>query len=100
MSCSTDWRICNCIPIFRNGDHSLISLISVVCKVMESIVKDAVLVHLLDNCLLNLYQHGFLPSRSCISNFWEFLCKLTIHVDASRNIDVDFKKTHDKYKGN
>ena len=50
--------------LFSKGDQSLpcnympISLTSVVCKVMESIVKDDD--HLLDNRLLNLSQHGLI----------------------------------------
>ena len=46
-----DWRIANVTPIFKKGDHSSpcnyrpVSLTSVVCKVMESVIKDAVLNH-------------------------------------------------------
>ena len=101
----SDWRIANVTPIFKKGNHSLpcnyrpISLTSVVCKVMESIVKDAVLDHLLGNGLLNLSQHGFLPKRSCVSNLLEFLDDVTKHVDASHNVDaiyLDFQKAFDK----
>ena len=101
----SDWRIANVTPIFKKGNHSSpcnyrpVSLTSVVCKVMESIVKDAVLDHLLGNGLLNLSQHGFLPKRSCVSNLLEFLDDVTKQVDSSHNVDViylDFQKAFDK----
>ncbi|KAJ8042255.1 LINE-1 reverse transcriptase-like [Holothuria leucospilota] len=74
-----DWRIANVTPIFKKGDRSLpcnyrpVSLTSVVCKVMESVIKDCLLKYILDNGLLNLSQHGFLPSRSCVTNLLSFL---------------------------
>ena len=58
---------------------------------MESIVKDAVLYHLLDNGLLNLSQHGFLPKRSCVANLLEL-------IDVSHNVDaiyLDFQTAFD-----
>ena len=90
-----DWRIANVTPIFKKGDHCLpsnyrpVSLTSVVCKVMESIIKDAVLDHLLSNGLLNLSQHGFLPKRSCVSNLLGFLDTVTQLVELNNDVDVD-----------
>ena len=100
-----DWRIANVTPIFKKGDHSSpcnyrpVSLTSVVCKVMESVIKDAVLNHLLSNGLLNLSQHGFLPKRSCVSNLLGFLDNVTQLVDLRNDVDViylDFQKAFDK----
>ena len=66
---------------------------------MESIIKDAVLDHLLSNGLLNLSQHGFLPKRSCVSNLLGFLDTVTQLVDLNNDVDViylDFQKAFDK----
>ena len=100
-----DWRIANVTPLFKKGDHGLpsnyrpVSLTSVVCKVMESILKDAVMDYLLSNRLLNLSQHGFLPKRSCVSNLLSFLDDVTELVDSKNDVDViylDFQKAFDK----
>ena len=86
-----DWKIANVIPIFKKGDHSStsnyrpVSLTSVVCRVMESIIKDSVLDHLLSNSLLNLTQFGFLPKRSCVSNLLQFLDEVTQDIDSKQH---------------
>ena len=100
-----DWRVANVTPIFKKGDRSLpcnyrpVSLTSVVCKVMESVIKDCVLNYLLDNGLLNLSQHGFLPSRSCVTNLLSFLEDVSLSLDSGHSVDViylDFQKAFDK----
>ena len=100
-----DWREANVTPIFKKGDRSLpcnyrpVSLTSVVCKVMESLVKDCVLKFLLDNRLLNLSQHGFLPNRSCVTNLLSFLEDVSSSLDSGHSVDViylDFQKAFDK----
>ena len=66
---------------------------------MESMVKDCVLKHLLDNDLLKLSQHGFLPNRSCITNLLSFLEDVSLSLDSGHCIDViylDFQKAFDK----
>ena len=44
-----------------------ISLTSVMSKIMESIVRDAILAHMVKNNLLAGEQHGFVPARNCIT---------------------------------
>ena len=49
------WKTANVIPIFKKGSHKLpsnyrpISLTSVICKVLESLIRDAVIDYLLTN---------------------------------------------------
>ena len=68
----SDWKEANVIPAFKKGDHHLpnnyrpISLISVVYKVFESIVKDSIVSHMMKNNLISKLQHGFLSKQSCI----------------------------------
>ena len=65
-----DWRNANVTSIFKKGDRTLasnyrpISLTSIICKMLESLIKDAVMKHLLENHLVHSAQHGFIPSRS------------------------------------
>ena len=57
-------------PIFKKGhstdvsNYRPISLTSLCCKVMESVIKDDILDHLLSSGLISRHQHGFLARRS------------------------------------
>jgi hypothetical protein len=65
---------------------------------MESIIKDCIMKHLTDRCLINTTQHGFWPKRSCLTNLPEFLEYVTKYVDSGYPIDViylDFHKAFD-----
>ncbi len=62
-----DWRHAIVTPVAktpRTADPNLfrpISLTSVVCKVLEAILKEKILAHLSQFSLLTSRQHGFLP---------------------------------------
>ena len=66
----TDWREANVTPIFKKGargkpsNYRPISLTSVPCKIMESIIKDHIVDHLTKNKLINPSQHGFMNNKS------------------------------------
>ena len=49
------------------GNYRPVSITSVISKVMESIIRDAIVGHLVKNNLLNDDQHGFVPRRNCIT---------------------------------
>ena len=100
-----DWRSANVTPIFKKGsktdvgNYRPVSLTSVLCKAMESVLKDALMEHLINNQLLNDTQHGFLQGRSCLTNLLEYLNLLTRLVDEGHSVDVlylDFSKAFDK----
>ena len=100
-----EWRQANVIPIFKKGKKSdpgnsrPVSLTSVVCKMMESIIKDDLMAHLDRNKLINKSQHGFMKNRSCTTNLLEFLEVITEAADSGKSIDViylDFAKAFDK----
>ena len=60
-----DWRAANVTPLYKKGNKSTpgnyrpVSLTSVVCKVLESIIKDAIMEHLEQHKLISVSQHGF-----------------------------------------
>jgi hypothetical protein len=100
-----DWKEANVTPIFKKGAKSKpenyrpVSLTSVSCKIMESIIRDAMTQHLQTNKLIKDSQHGFLKDRSCVTNLLEFLEKATTVVDSGKGFDViylDFAKAFDK----
>jgi hypothetical protein len=99
------WREANVTPIFKKGakccpsNYRPVSLTSVCCKVMESVVRDSMTNHLTDNKLIGASQHGFVKGRSCATNLLEFLEKATTAVDRGEAFDVvylDFAKAFDK----
>ena len=82
-----DWRTANITPIFKKGSKSAagnyrpVSLTSILCKVMEAIVRDMIMEHLEKWKLILPSQHGFMPAKSCLTNLLEYLETLTRLVD-------------------
>ena len=72
-----DWKTANIVPIFKKGDRTNpanyrpVSLTSVPCKIMESIIKEKLMKFLESNELLSNEQHGFRSGRSCLTNLLE-----------------------------
>ena len=100
-----DWKLGNVTPIYKKGvkcnpeHYRPVVLTCIPCKVMESIVKDDIVAHIEENCLLKKSQHGFLKGRSCTTNLLEFVEKLVGCHDTSTPVDVvylDFAKAFDK----
>jgi hypothetical protein len=55
---------------------------------LEAIVKDKVMSHLLENKLISDSQHGFMPGKSCASNLVEFMDFVTEAVDKGNSVDI------------
>ena len=78
-SVPADWKRTNITPIYKSGKKHLaqnyrpINVCSIPSKIMESIIKDAVMDHLICNELINPSQHGFMPRRSCTTNLLAYL---------------------------
>ena len=78
-----DWKKANVIAVFKKGakhcplNYRPISLTSIICKPLESIIKDHVVEHLSINNLICPNQRGFVLQRSC----------LTQQVDVFRRMD-------------
>jgi hypothetical protein len=99
-----DWKEAQVKPLFKKGDKSSpgnyrpVSLTSVVCKLMESIVRDRVIDHLTVNNLLSECQHGFIAGRSCTTNLLSTLDDWTRILDEGEPVDavyLDFAKAFD-----
>ncbi len=100
-----DWKLANITPIFKKGKRSdpgnyrSVSLTSVCCRILESIIRDSMMDHLVKNNLLSDSQHGFMPNRSCTTNLLEFFEIVTGTVDRGDPFDIiflDFAKAFDK----
>ena len=100
-----EWKEANIIPLFKKGSRSKsenyrpVSLTSVICKLLERLIKDHLVDFLVKNKLINTSQHGFLKARSCLTNMLCFLEDVTKWVDEGSPVDIiylDFKKAFDK----
>ena len=99
------WKMANVTPLHKKGNRSEasnyrpVSLTSVICKVLERILRDVIMVHLVSNGLLSESQHGFVPKKSCTTNLLETLDFLTDCLARKIPVDIiflDFAKAFDK----
>ena len=73
----TAWKEGQIIPIFKKGDKSSVSncrpvsLTTVISKVMETLVRNNIMEHLINKKLLTDAQHGFVSGRSCVTQLIE-----------------------------
>jgi len=69
----TAWKIGNITPIYKkgirssSGNYRPVSLTFIIGKVMESIIRDHLVHHMMENQLFCDAQHGFVPGRSCMT---------------------------------
>ena len=100
-----EWKEANIIPVFKKGSRSKsenyrpVSLTSVICKLLERLIKEHLVDFLVKNNLINPSQHGFLKARSCLTNILCFLEDVTKWVDEGSPVDIiylDLKKAFDK----
>ena len=99
-----DWKKAFVSPIYKKGarnraeNYRPISLTSIACKLMEKLVKDAVLCHLVENNLLSKKQFGFLSGRSTVTQLLNYLDKCAEIVASGGVVDsiyFDFSKAFD-----
>ena len=100
-----EWKEANIIPLFKKGSRNKsenyrpVSLTSVICKLLERLIKDHMVEFLVKHKLLNSSQHGFLKARSCLTNMLCFLEEITKWIDVGSPVDIiylDFQKAFDK----
>ena len=98
------FRLANVTPLFKKGDKSVpsnyrpVSLTSIPCKIMESIIRSRMEDYLYKNNFLAKEQHGFVKSKSCTTNLLETLDLISCSLDNGIPVDVillDFAKAFD-----
>lgn len=99
-----DWKKAFVSPIFKKGARNVaenyrpISLTSVVCKLMEKFIKEAVLKHLIENNLLSKKQFGFVSGRSTVTQLLQYLdtcADVIANGGVVDSIYLDFSKAFD-----
>ena len=98
------WKLAHVKALFKKGKSNLpsnyrpVSLTSIVCKIMESILRDAIMKFLDEEEILNNHQHGFRAGRSCVTELLDVIDTWTKILDEGGGIDVaylDFSKAFD-----
>ena len=90
----SEWKLANVTPLFKKrdksnpGNYRPISLTSVVCKLMESILRDKIVEFLEKNNIIRDSQHGFRNRRSCLTNLLDFLHDIYEMYEEGRLIDL------------
>jgi hypothetical protein len=98
------WKTGHITPIHKKGKKTVpgnyrpVSLTSVVGKVMESLVGDKLVQHMIDGQHFCDAQHGFVPGRSCMTQLLVTLELWTAWLDMGEPLEVVylvFKKAFD-----
>ena len=101
----TKWKKGNVTPLHKGEsrhnacNYRPITITSLLCRVMEKVVKDAVIKHLDNLHYITDCQHGFRKKRSCLTNLLINLEEVTSQLDTGNSIDqiyLDFQKAFDK----
>ena len=101
----SEWKEANVSAIYKKGNKSLpnnyrpVSLTAIICKILESIVRDQVINHMKQNKLFSANQFGFITGRSTMLQLLKVLDIWTQILDQGGTIDViycDFMKAFDK----
>ena len=104
-----EWKVANVTPIFKKGSRLLpnnyrpVSLTSIICKLIESCIRDQVMTYLKNYDILVENQHGFRPSRSCVTQLLLIIDHWTKIIDNGGKIDniyMDFSKAFDSVPHN
>ena len=99
------WKQANVTAIFKSGEktnpenYRPISLTSVACKLMERLIRDKLLDHMINNNFFSSFQHGFIPGKSCVTQLLETLDEITDAIEQGYDVDIiylDFCKAFDK----
>ena len=90
-------------PLNRSGrsdveNYRPISLTSICSKLLEKLVRNSLLRHMITNNFLSEYQHGFVQNRSCTTQLLKVVDRWTEILDQGGAIDtvyLDFAKAFD-----
>ena len=99
------WKMATVTAIFKNKgskndarNYRPISLTSIACRILESIIRDSILKYLKANHLVSDKQFGFLEGRSTVLQLLNVVDKWTEILDRGGAVDViycDFQKAFD-----
>ena len=98
------WKEANITPIHKKGpkhkvgNYRPISLTSILCKILERLIRNEIMDHMESNNLFTKHQHGFRKGHSCVTQLIEVIEDWTEALDQHNSIDtiyLDFQKAFD-----
>ena len=105
MELPVEWKHANVAALHKKGkktspqNYRPVSLTCIICKILEGIIRDAIIKHMNTNGLFSPKQFGFLAGRSTILQMLHVLDIWTEILDQGGTLDViycDFMKAFDK----
>ena len=99
-----EWKVANVAPIFKKvlkhlaENYTPISLTCVLYRIMESFLRDVMIVHLRENNFLSPRQHGFICGRSTVTQLLSYLDKCAKAIVEGSVVDtvyLEFMKAFD-----
>ena len=99
-----DWRTAIITAIFKKGaksdpgNYRPVSLTCIICKILESIIYDFIMEHLIKNKLLSKSQYGFIGKRSAslqLLTVLQLWCNILDENGIIHDINMDFQKAFD-----
>ena len=100
----SSWKLAHITPVFKKGDPSLasyyrpVSLTSVCCKLMETVIKDQMMYYLLKMKFISRHHHGFLMRHSTCIQLLECVQDWSVTLKNKQSMDtlyVDFSRAFD-----
>ena len=100
-----DWKCANITALSKKGNKKVagnyrpVSLISIICKLMETLVREDIIEHMNLNKRFSRKQFGFISGRSTVLQLLQVMDKWTEILDKAGCMDVvycDFMKAFDK----
>ena len=91
-----DWKTANITAIHKKGNKTMagnyrpISLTSIVCRVMETLVRESLMSHMMEHNMLSDKQFGFIKGCSTVLQLLQVMDQWTAPLDAGNAVDVFF----------
>ena len=99
-----EWKSAQVTAIFKKGEKSdpnnyrPVSLTPILCKILESFIRDEIQNYMEELKLYTKCQHGFRRKKSCVTQLLEVIEDFTSFIEEKQTFDtiyLDFKKAFD-----
>ena len=100
-----EWKSANVVAIHKKGNkyepsnYRPVILTCIICKLMESIIRDNIMSYFFNNDFFSNKQYGFIKGRSTVLQLLRIMDDWTCQLESGSQIDViytDFQKAFDK----
>ena len=99
-----EWKLSEVTPIFKKGNktnptnYRPVALTCILCKILESFIRDAIQEHMEIYKLYSHCQHGFRKGKSCATQLLRVMDDFSKLIDNGKSFDtlyLDFRKAFD-----